>query len=82
MADPNLKQKLDQPSNRIRALLAKEKSDDKALDELFLATQSRLPTDKERAIFAESRKTAKNREAAFTDALWAILNTTEFIFNH
>jgi hypothetical protein len=82
MADPNLKQKFDQPNNRVKTLLANEKDDDKALDELFLATLTRLPTEKERASFAEYQKSAKNREAAFTDTLWAIINTTEFILNH
>ncbi len=83
MADPNLcKQKLEASNNRLKTLLKNEKDDDKALDELFLATLARLPTDKERARFAEFRKSSRSREAAFDDALWAIINTTEFIFNH
>jgi hypothetical protein len=82
MADQNLKQKFDQPSNRVKTVLGNEKDDDKALDELFLATLTRLPTEKERASFAEYRKSAKSRDAAFADTLWAIINTTEFILNH
>src|SRR5205085_11669747 len=42
MADPNLcKQKLEAPNNRLKKLLKDEKDDDKALDELFLATLAR-----------------------------------------
>jgi hypothetical protein len=82
MADAGLKGKLDKGNNRVKMLLASEKDDDKALDELCLATLSRVPTAKERASFAEYRKNAKSREAAFIDTLWTIMNTTEFIFNH
>jgi Protein of unknown function (DUF1549)/Protein of unknown function (DUF1553) len=83
MADPTLnKQKLEAPNNHVKTLLKNEPDDDKALDELFLATLARLPTANERERFADYRKSAKNREAAFNDALWAIINTTEFIFNH
>ncbi len=82
MADNTLKQKLDKPNNRVKTLLAAEKDDDKALETLFLSTLARRPQDKERAAFGEFRKSAKTREAAFNDALWAIINTTEFIFNH
>ncbi len=83
IADQELKKKLyDTPNNRVKTLLAAEKDDDKALTELFLATLSRPPTDKERAAFAAYRKDAKTREAAFNDTLWALINTTEFILNH
>ncbi len=46
MADPSIQQKMQSPQGRVRKLLAAEKDDDKALDELFLATLSRPPTRK------------------------------------
>jgi hypothetical protein len=52
------------------------------IDELFLATLTRYPTQRERELFLEYRKNSRSAEAACTDALWALINTTEFIFNH
>jgi hypothetical protein len=82
MADPVLLKKIQDPNNRLKELLATHKEDDAALDELFLATVTRLPTEKERKAFAGFRARAKDRHAAFADALWALVNTKEFILNH
>ncbi len=82
MADPSIQQKLQSPRGRLRQLLAKEKDDNQALDELFLATICRLPTPKERARFADHRAHSKDRASAFFDTMWALINTNEFVFNH
>ncbi|MFO0928124.1 MAG: DUF1549 and DUF1553 domain-containing protein [Gemmataceae bacterium] len=104
LADPNLQVKLRTGTNRV-AKLARAKTDDlAALEELFLATLSRFPTEKEKQTFlayraekgldaakqsappAKGRRVpttqAAGREALLTDTLWALINTTEFIFNH
>jgi hypothetical protein len=49
---------------------------------LFLATVSRLPTAKDRALFAEVRAGGKDRQTVFLDTMWALINTNEFVFNH
>jgi hypothetical protein len=82
MADGSLKQKLDAPRNRVKELISEKKGDAELLDELFLATLTRYPTQRERELFLEYRKNSRSAEAACTDALWALINTTEFIFNH
>jgi hypothetical protein len=82
IADPAIKSKLEEPNNRLKKLLADYPDDNAALDELFLATQTRLPTDRERAAFARLREKTPDRTAAFRSALWAVVNTNEFIFNH
>jgi len=82
IADPTVQAKLRAPQNRLRTLLAEKADDDEALDELFLATLARLPNARERETFAEYRAAKKDRQAAFADTLWALINTTEFIFNH
>jgi Protein of unknown function (DUF1549)/Protein of unknown function (DUF1553) len=82
MADPTLQAKMNPARNRLRPLLAdKNLSDDQVTEELFLAALSRLPTAKEKAKVLEYVKT-KGRQTAFTDTLWALINTTEFVFNH
>jgi hypothetical protein len=81
MADPNLDEKLRGSQNRLTTLLAEKRDDKEALDELFLATLTRLPNDQERALFTQMREGC-DRRTAFIRTLWALINTTEFIFNH
>lgn len=83
MADANLVQKL-RTSGRLDAILKEHKDDGAALEELFLATLSRRPTDRDRETFAQHQERAegKSRRELFADALWALINTSEFIFNH
>jgi hypothetical protein len=90
--EPALPQKLYLMSNtelqnniqkgRLQELLAGKKTDDEVLEELFLATLSRFPTDADKERFADYRKTRKDRQSAFNDTLWALINTREFILNH
>jgi hypothetical protein len=82
MADDTLVAKINQPDNRLKQILADHKDDKEALDELFLATVTRLPNDKEREKFAGYLAAHKDRRAAFADALWALVNTREFRLNH
>jgi hypothetical protein len=82
MADGTVVAKLLAKQNRLTPLLAMHQDDDSALDELFLATVSRLPNEKEKARFADYRSGQKDRRKVFADTLWALVNTTEFIFNH
>ena len=67
--------------NRLAQLLKSEPDNGKVLDELYLGTLSRLPTDAERTVVTDALKTTE-REMLFRDLLWALLNTKEFAFNH
>ncbi|MBY0526183.1 MAG: PSD1 and planctomycete cytochrome C domain-containing protein [Gemmataceae bacterium] len=82
MTDPSLLAKLKAPTGRLQLLLKSEKSDEQILEDLFLATLTRIPSEREKKVFAEVRAGTKDREKAFTDALWALINTREFILNH
>ena len=53
-----------------------------ALEELYLRTLSRYPTDEEAAHWKESIGVAKDAQVAWQDLLWALLNSREFGFNH
>lgn len=72
-------------SNVLGAIVAPYMNDTERIDSLFLATLSRLPDDEERdtciATLAEC-KTDDDRTRALSDVLWALLNSTEFAFNH
>src|SRR5262249_17584468 len=82
MTDQQILGKLAQKDNRLKKLLATKKTDDEIFEELFLATLTRLPTEAEKQTFAKYRAKETNRETAFVDAMWALLNTREFILNH
>jgi len=82
MTDTTLLAKFKANDGRLTKLLKTDKSNDEMLEELFLATLTRLPTDKEKEHFADYMKNAKDRSAAFTDVIWALINTREFILNH
>jgi hypothetical protein len=109
MTDSLLLTKLEK--GRLQQLLAGTMTDDQILEELFLATLTRFPTEAEKQHFMaylENRKKEHKpadgtngkgdpapagkrgkpepeqlaRRAGFTDALWALINTREFILNH
>ncbi len=56
------------------------------VDELYLATLSRFPSDEERLamleVFSSSPSDVAGRRTAAEDVLWTLLNTKEFVFNH
>jgi hypothetical protein len=82
MTDATLLAKFNEPQGRLLTLLNKKLSDDEVLDELFLATLTRLPNERERKAFAAHVQAAPKRVVAYTDTLWALINTREFILNH
>ncbi|MFO0791033.1 MAG: DUF1549 domain-containing protein [Pirellulales bacterium] len=59
-------------------LLANTKDNSAVVDELYLRTLSREPTEKERGAALEFCKDATNRSAVFEDLLWALVNSSEF----
>ena len=82
MTDPDLLKKMSASNNRVGKLLKEKKSDDAVLEELFLATLGRFPNADEVVTFQDHRAKTSDRTTAFTDVVWALLNTREFILNH
>jgi hypothetical protein len=80
MSDPTVLKKI--TDGRLKGLLAEKKSDDDVIDELFLATVSRFPSDMEKQAALDHLKGSADRRAGFVDTVWALINTREFILNH
>jgi hypothetical protein len=80
MSDPVLLKKL--TTGRLAKLLAEKKSDGDVIEELFLATLSRPPDEREKSAALAHLRDKNDRTKAFTDMLWALINTREFILNH
>jgi hypothetical protein len=53
-----------------------------ALSYLYLATVSRLPTEAELKRYTEYVGKKRDTRTAYTDILWALLNSSEFRLNH
>ena len=77
-----LDRRLKDGNNRFRRALASGKPDAAVIDELYLAALSRRPTDAERKIITDHLTTSKDLAAAYENILWALLNKTEFLFQH
>ncbi len=79
---PTVNEKLRAPNNRVGRLLAKKVSETDMLNELYLATLSRLPADGEvKAALGHVAKAADKRKA-WEDVAWALINSKEFLFRH
>jgi hypothetical protein len=64
-------------------VLATPTSDEQRVETLFLRTLSRRPAAEESKLALETiRDPSAGRQAAFEDLFWALLNSSEFVFNH
>lgn len=74
--------KITAPAGRLTLMLAADRSDREIVEELYLATVSRMPTDEEVATASGYIAAAPSRNMGCEDLLWALLNLPEFLFNH
>ena len=72
-------------SGILGALNAPFMSDEQRVELVTLATLARTPTDDEKAKFIAhigGQSNEARRRQALGDVLWALVNSTEFFFNH
>jgi len=78
-----LNAKLRDPKSVVGQAIEAKTDPAKWFEEMCLATLSRLPTEKERRVVAETlRDAGTDLRPAMEDALWALLSSREFLFNH
>jgi hypothetical protein len=75
-------QRIRSADGRLAALLKAKKTEAEIMEELFLATLSRNPTVKETAEVNKELAAASDKQEAWRDLFWALLNSKEFSFNH
>jgi hypothetical protein len=80
----NLRQSLIQPKkgNLADSLINSPAPWEERVDRLFLAVLTRLPTQPEREKFVAYLTAENNAGPAVEEAIWVLLNTAEFRFNH
>ena len=72
-------------SDLLGVLEAPFMSDEDQIDTMYLATLSRMPREDERQAsigYLKDNGLGSDRRRALGDILWALLNSTEFAFNH
>jgi hypothetical protein len=80
---PDIQAKLTHEAGTVARLVRAQSDDAKLVEELYLTFFARLPTTDETAVGAKHlKKYPDNRRAAAEDLAWALMNSTEFLFNH
>jgi hypothetical protein len=70
-------------SPRLQRWFQEKKTDEQIVDELYFVALCRPPKAEEKGKFLEFFGKAKNqRGQAVQDAVWAVINAKEFLFNH
>jgi hypothetical protein len=77
-----IENKLASGEGRVARLIKDKLTDEQAIEELFLAALSRLPTPEETGKCAAYVAGGPNRQQSLEDVLWSLLNSKEFLFNH
>jgi len=82
-----IENKLADGQGRVARAVASGASDEAIIEELYLATLSRFPSEAERAqalgyVAGQADAGPAARQEALQDVLWALLNSKEFLFNH
>ncbi len=78
---PTLAEAIADPDGRVTTLILAGESNRRLIDELYLATLSRFPTNSENdAALAYLRK-GPGRASRAQDLLWALINSNAFLFN-
>jgi hypothetical protein len=75
-----IKDKTADPNGRIAKLLEAKKTHDEIVTELYLASLSRFPTTAERAACERFLEDSPSPTECYEDLLWALLNSTGFLF--
>ncbi len=81
---PTVNEKLRNANNRVGRLLAKKMPEIDLLNELYLASLSRLPMSREVSAALDHVAKAKpeDKRKAWEDVQWALINSKEFLFRH
>ncbi|MCS7024349.1 MAG: DUF1549 and DUF1553 domain-containing protein [Bryobacteraceae bacterium] len=74
--------RLQAPGSRLESLLRAGASDEKIVEEFYLAALARYPEPEERREVLELIAKRGNRQAALGEFVWALLSSREFAENH
>lgn len=79
---PRVLEKIVNPQGRVAQIVKSQTDEGKRIEELFLWTLSRLPSNEERDACLAVLKDSGSVEQGMQDVLWSLLNTKEFLLNY
>ena len=79
---PRVRQKIADDKGTVARILKAHADDNKRLDEIFLTSLCRLPTDGERQACAKYVRDYATPAEGYRGVLWSLLNTREFLLQH
>ncbi|MCA9081768.1 MAG: DUF1553 domain-containing protein, partial [Planctomycetaceae bacterium] len=77
----DIENKLADGKGRIAQAFEQQRPPAEMIDELYLASLSRFPTDEERTTSLDYVQSSEDQRKATEDVLWTLLNSREFAFN-
>ena len=69
-------------TGRVAKLIQQKTAPEQAIEELYLAAYSRLPTTAERQFALDYLQRQPDLRRGLEDLVWGIMNSREFMFNH
>lgn len=79
---PRVWEKIKDSKGRVASLLASGSNLSRQVEDLYLSTLSRLPTDTEREACLKFIETTSTPEHGLQNVLWSLMNTREFLLQH
>jgi hypothetical protein len=79
---PHVQEKIASPEGHAARLAKDVPECEKQIEELYLLTLGRSPTDDERAVCASYIEGSESPEKGLQGVLWSLLNTREFVLQH
>jgi hypothetical protein len=79
---PRVWQKIAEPSGRVAEVIKQKTEPRERIEELYLATLSRLPDESEMQTCLRHLAEAESPEKGLQSVLWGLLNTREFVLQH
>ncbi|GIW85309.1 MAG: DUF1553 domain-containing protein [Gemmataceae bacterium] len=79
---PEVIRKISAPTGRVAQIVKMHSNDAKRLEELYLWTLCRLPTEAERRLCLEHLKNAPSAQVGLEGIMWSLLNSSSFLLNY
>ena len=79
---PTIAEAIKDKKGRIAQLAEKDIEDSDLIEEIYLATLSRLPDTSEKNSALDYISSAQNKIEGAQDLMWALINSPAFLFNH
>ena len=79
---PEILKKISDPKGRVAQIVKDHVDVGRRIDETYLWTLSRLPTEAERRLCLEYLKKSAAPQKGVEGLMWSLLNTSEFLLNH